>query len=219
MCCWRSPGCWTLVWTWSLCLYVWDCVSRASTQKLCLQSLKNCVKLLNPSRLPKTAPTEVAPWSTQMGNFDGIMPHCWICTYHGLANQICLSVGTLSPHFVTNCSCFLLLLVSQFFFFLKVWTSSPLPKQYSSPYISVSSYILPQIWVCSKSLLLFVKCKLRVALALTSCLNLKAYLSFLSVNLCCTFHKKMVFLCELYIISYELFLFYNLILLSFPLSM
>lgn len=113
--------------------------------------------------------------------------------------------------------CFYLCL--SFFFFLKVWTSSPLPKQYSSPYISVSSYILPQIWVCSKSLLLFVKCKLRVALALTSCLNLKAYLSFLSVNLCCTFHKKMVFLCELYIISYELFLFYNLILLSFPLSM
>lgn len=189
-------------------------ISRLLNTGLDMESLSICVRLceqgINPEALSAVikelrkaseslkASENCTNWSCTLinsGNFDGIMPHCWICTYHGLANQICLSVCTLSSHFVTNCSCFLLLLVSQFFlfFFLKVWTSSPLPKQYSYPYISVSSYILPQIWVCSKSLLLFVKCKLRVALALTSCLNLKAYLLFLSVNLCCTFHKKMVF--------------------------
>lgn len=68
-CCWRSPGYWTPVWTWSLCPYAWDCVSKASTQRLCLLSLKNYEKLLNPSRPLKTAQTERAAWSPQFGNF------------------------------------------------------------------------------------------------------------------------------------------------------
>lgn len=92
MCCWRSPGCWTQVWTWSLCPYVWDCVSRASTQKRCLQSSKNCVKPLNPSRPLKTARTDhLSLGFLGSGPIPGSKP-----SMGSPANQMCLCVGTLS---------------------------------------------------------------------------------------------------------------------------